>query len=111
MAMRSMETLKEFERNVEYFVEVCSDYRADFCVFPEMFTVALLALEKRKLTPEESIAALSRHTPGFVELMSTLAVRYNINTGAMTFNGKPINDAAMDDLAAICRDMLAAKKR
>ena len=79
MAMRSMETLKEFERNVEYFVEVCSDYRADFCVFPEMFTVALLALEKRKLTPEESIAALSRHTPGFVELMSTLAVRYNIN--------------------------------
>ena len=38
-------------------------------------------------------------------------VRYNINTGAMTFNGKPINDAAMGDLAAICQEMLAAKKR
>lgn len=52
MAMRAVESMEEFERNVEYFTEVCSEYRADFCVFPEMFTVSLLALEKRKLTPE-----------------------------------------------------------
>jgi len=79
LKMRAPDTLKEFERRVEYFVDVCADYRADFCVFPEMFTVALLALEKRKLNPEESIEALSRHTPRFIEFMSTLAVRYNIN--------------------------------
>ena len=77
--MRAVETLAEFEHNVEYFVEVCSDYRADFCVFPEMFTVALLSLEKKKLTPAESIAALSRHTPWFLKFMSALAVGYNIN--------------------------------
>ncbi|WP_420435055.1 GNAT family N-acetyltransferase [Hyphobacterium sp.] len=76
---RAEESLEKFERNIEYFVDVCSDYRADFCVFPEMFTVALLALEKRKLTPEESIAALSRHTPRFIEFMRGLAVGYNIN--------------------------------
>lgn len=76
---RAEESLEKFERNVEYFVDVCSDYRADFCVFPEMFTVALLALEKRKLTPEELIAALSRHTPRFIEFMRGLAVGYNIN--------------------------------
>lgn len=79
MKMRAPETVEDFERNVEYFTEVCSEYRADFCVFPEMFTVSLLALEKRKLTPEESIEALSRHTPRFLELMRALAVRYNIN--------------------------------
>ena len=76
---RAVETLEEFEHNVEYFVDVCSDYRADFCVFPEMFTVALLALEKRKLTPAESISALTRHTARFREFMSALAVGYNIN--------------------------------
>ncbi len=77
--MRAVETLAEFEKNVEYFVDVCADYRADFCLFPEMFTVALLALEKRRLSPEESIAALSKYTPRFIEFMSQLAVRYNIN--------------------------------
>ncbi|MEE2525550.1 GNAT family N-acetyltransferase [Hyphobacterium sp. HN65] len=76
---RAEESLEKFERNVEYFVDVCSDYRADFCVFPEMFTVALLALEKRRLSPEESINALSRHTPRFIEFMRGLAVGYNIN--------------------------------
>jgi predicted amidohydrolase/ribosomal protein S18 acetylase RimI-like enzyme len=76
---RAEESLEAFERNVEYFVDVCSDYRADFCVFPEMFTVALLALEKRKLSPEESINALSRHTPRFIEFMRGLAVSFNIN--------------------------------
>lgn len=76
---RAVRSLDEFEHNVEYFVDVCSDYRADFCVFPEMFTVALLALEKRKLSPAESIESLTRHTPRFVAFMSALAVRYNIN--------------------------------
>lgn len=77
--MRAVETLEAFETNVEFFVDVCSDYGADFCLFPEMFTVALLALENRRLSPEESVAALSRRTPRFIEHMSTLAVRYNIN--------------------------------
>ncbi|GGE41112.1 hydrolase YhcX [Marinicauda pacifica] len=76
---RAVDSVREFERNVEYFVDVCSDYKADFCVFPEMFTVALLSLEKKKLTPQESIEALTRHTPRFLEFMSKLAVRYNIN--------------------------------
>ncbi len=38
-------------------------------------------------------------------------VRFNINTGAMTFNGKPINDAAMSDLAERCRVMMSAQPR
>ena len=37
-------------------------------------------------------------------------VRYNINTGAMTFNGQPLNDAAMDDMAVICREILSGGK-
>lgn len=36
-------------------------------------------------------------------------VRYNIKTGAMTFNGKPLNDASNAELAAQCEAMLNAK--
>ncbi|MDD0115859.1 hypothetical protein PSY51_23435, partial [Shigella flexneri] len=65
--------------NVEYFVDVGSDYRADFVVFPELFTLQLLSLETKKLTPAESIEALTRYTPRFVEAMRELAVGYNVN--------------------------------
>jgi predicted amidohydrolase/GNAT superfamily N-acetyltransferase len=76
---RAVESVAEFERTVEFFVDTCAEYDADFCVFPEMFTVPLLALEKRKLNAEDSIATLTRHTKRFVNFMSALAVRYNIN--------------------------------
>ncbi len=76
---RYVADVEEFFSNVEYFVDVAADYRADFVVFPELFTLQLLAFEKKKLTPAESIEALTRHTPRFVKEMSALAMRYNIN--------------------------------
>ena len=36
-------------------------------------------------------------------------VRFNINTGAMTFNGQPLNDAATGELAVICKEILSGK--
>jgi hypothetical protein len=48
---RAVQSFEEFIRNVEYFVDVASDYRSDFVVFPELFTLQLLAFEKRELTP------------------------------------------------------------
>jgi len=36
-------------------------------------------------------------------------VRFNINTGEMTFNGKPLTDASEAELAARCRAMMSAK--
>ena len=77
--MRAVKNFEEFMSNVEYFVDVCSDRRADFVVFPELFTLQLLAFEKRKLSPAESIEALTRYTPRFVEEMRDLAISYNIN--------------------------------
>lgn len=37
-------------------------------------------------------------------------VRFNIKTGGMTFNGKPLNDASMSELAEKCQAMMAAGK-
>lgn len=36
-------------------------------------------------------------------------VRFNINTGEMTFNGKPLTDVSEGELAARCRAMMSAK--
>ncbi|WEK57195.1 MAG: GNAT family N-acetyltransferase [Candidatus Brevundimonas phytovorans] len=79
LQMRKVASFEEFIDNVEYFVDVVSDYRADFVTFPELFTLQLLSLEKRKLTPAESIEALTRYTPRFVKAMQDLAVGYNVN--------------------------------
>lgn len=37
-------------------------------------------------------------------------VRFNIKTGGMTFNDKPLNDASMSELAEKCQAMMAAGK-
>ncbi len=76
---RMLHSFEQFIRNVEYFVDICADYRCDFIVFPELFTLQLLALEERRLTPAESIEALTRYTPRFVEAMQNMAISYNIN--------------------------------
>ncbi|MEQ8229614.1 MAG: hypothetical protein RIA64_16135 [Rhodospirillales bacterium] len=37
-------------------------------------------------------------------------VRFNINSGAMTFNGQPLNDTAMGEMAVLCQEMLSGRK-
>lgn len=76
---RAIGSFEEFIGNIEYFVDVVSDYKSDFVVFPELFTLQLLAFEKRKLSPVEAIEALTRFTPRFVKAMRELAIGYNIN--------------------------------
>ncbi len=76
---RRVESFEEFMHNVEYFVDVVSDYRSDFVVFPELFTLALLSIENERLTPARSIEKLTEYTPRFTEAMRNLAISYNIN--------------------------------
>jgi len=76
---RKIESFDEFISNIEYFVDVVADYRCDFVVFPELFTLQLLALEERKLAPTEALEALTEYTPRFTEAMRKLAISYNIN--------------------------------
>lgn len=76
---RQISSVEEFINNVEYFVDVCSDYRCDFVVFPELFTLQLLALAPKKLTPAESIEALTAYTPRLLDALREMAIGYNIN--------------------------------
>jgi len=76
---RAVGSFEEFMRNVEYFVDVVSDYSADFVVFPELFTLQLLAFEPGKPGPAKAIEALTRHTEPFKAAMRELALSYNVN--------------------------------
>tara|TARA_R110002073_G_scaffold47130_3_gene128175 strand:- start:97 stop:1677 length:1581 start_codon:yes stop_codon:yes gene_type:complete len=77
--MRPISDVAAFESHVAYFVDVASDYRSDFVVFPELFTLQLLAAEPAPLGPLEGVAKVAQYTERYREFMSGLAVRYNVN--------------------------------
>jgi len=77
--MRRISQIEEFEQQVEYFVDVASDYRADFVTFPELFTLELLSIDGEKLAPATAIEKITEYTDRFCAFMEKLAVSYNIN--------------------------------
>ena len=52
--LRSIKAFEEFAHQVEYFVDAVADYKADFVVFPELFTLQLLSIENRKVPAAEA---------------------------------------------------------
>jgi predicted amidohydrolase/ribosomal protein S18 acetylase RimI-like enzyme len=76
---RRVNSFDEFTDLVRYFVDVTADYRADFVVFPELFSLQLLSMEDQQLSPAKSIEALTKYTDPLKEALRDMAVRYNIN--------------------------------
>ncbi|WP_111642779.1 carbon-nitrogen hydrolase family protein [Marinimicrobium alkaliphilum] len=77
--LRKVTSFGEFIKNVEYFVDVVADYKSDFVVFPELFTLQLLSIEDQELSPFESIEALTKYTPAIKEVFRNMALKYNVN--------------------------------
>ncbi len=76
--LRRIRSFEDFETQVEFFVDTAGDYKADFVVFPELFTLQLLSLVEDS-RPGTAARALAEFTPRFLELMGGLALRYNVN--------------------------------
>lgn len=76
---RRVGSFEEFVDLVRYFVDVTADYRADFVVFPELFSLQLLSMEDQELSPAESIEALTKYTEPLKSALREMAMRYNIN--------------------------------
>lgn len=76
--MRRVASFEEFARQAETFVDLASDYKSDFVLFPELFTTQLLSLVE---APAPSVAArkLAEYTEQYLELFTDLAVSYNVN--------------------------------
>ncbi len=77
--VRKVSCFEDFIKQVEYFVDIASDYRSDFVVLPELFTLALLSAENKKHTPEEAIRDMTSYTDRYVKAMTQMAISYNIN--------------------------------
>ncbi len=78
--VRRIQSFEDFAEQVEYFVDTAGDYRADFLVFPEFFSVQLLSIpELRNLESREGIARLADMEPQFVELMRRMAIDYGLH--------------------------------
>jgi len=77
--MRKVDSEEQFQKQLEYFIDIASDYGADFVVFPEMVTFALLSATTQKMRPEESIDHLTNYTERYTDFMQKMAISYNIN--------------------------------
>jgi predicted amidohydrolase/GNAT superfamily N-acetyltransferase len=76
--MRRIKSFEKFSQQVKYFIDVASDYKTDFVLFPELFTTQLLSFLREK-NPHNAAIELAEFTPKFVELFTRLAVKYNVN--------------------------------
>lgn len=77
--VRKVNSFEDFIQQVEYFVDIASDYRSDFVVLPELLTLALLSAENKKHTPEEAIRDMTGYTERYVKAMNEMAISYNVN--------------------------------
>jgi predicted amidohydrolase/ribosomal protein S18 acetylase RimI-like enzyme len=76
--MRRIVSFEEFAKQCAYFVDVASDYKCDFILFPELFTMQLLSFIKAE-RPGLAVRKLAEYTPQYLELFSGLALRHDIN--------------------------------
>jgi predicted amidohydrolase/ribosomal protein S18 acetylase RimI-like enzyme len=76
--MRRVESFEEFAKQCEFFVDVSSDYKADFLLLPELFSLQLLSCLD-PMPPAKAARQLAEYTPEYLHLFSRLAVQYNVN--------------------------------
>ncbi|MAT37978.1 MAG: carbon-nitrogen hydrolase [Ectothiorhodospiraceae bacterium] len=76
--MRPITSFEEFAQQCEFFIDVASDYKSDFVLFPEMFTMQLLSFLHGG-RPDEEVRRLAEYTPQYLELFTKLAINYNVN--------------------------------
>mgnify|MGYP001951472694 CR=1 FL=1 len=95
---RTLNTPEEFYKSVDYFVNIASEYGADFVVFPEYFSLQLLSVEQAELPPEEAIAVATSHTETFVSRLQNMAISRNINI----IGGSHATEVEDGDIHNIC---------
>ena len=76
--LRPVRSFDDFKNQVEASVETAADYGCRLIVFPEYFTVQLLTLGDIRRPMTEQIRDLAGHHHQFVELMSSLAMRFGV---------------------------------
>ncbi len=76
--MKKVSSFEDFAIQCEYYTDVASSFSSDFAVFPEIFTLQLLSFLPEK-SPGRAIRRLTEFTEDYIELFTSLALKYNVN--------------------------------
>jgi len=76
--MRKIANFEQFAEQVEYFIDVASDYKSDFVLLPELLTVQLLSFVKEE-RPGLAARELTRFTDDYLDFFNRMAIKYNVN--------------------------------
>lgn len=76
--MRPIESWDEFCQQGEYFLDTASDNKADFVLFPELFTTQLLAVENEE-RPSDAARKLAERTPDYLDFLTRMSIKYHVN--------------------------------
>ncbi len=76
---KAISSFSEFEKICSYYTRVAGEYKADFILFPELFTLQLLSMEAETLPANKAINKLTEYTPKLLDMFKQLATKYNIN--------------------------------
>lgn len=77
--MREVNSFEEFANQIEYFVDVASDYKADFVTFPEYVSIPLISIDKNKSSSTKNIEKMTDLTDDYVKFFQDMAISYNVN--------------------------------
>lgn len=97
--MRPFKDIDDFYQQVAFFVDVLSEYKADFAMFPEFFNSPLLA-EFNHLSEHEAMREMAKKTPEIIKKISEYAIAYNVNiiAGSMPV----VEDGNLYNIAYLC---------
>ncbi|MCO6454596.1 MAG: GNAT family N-acetyltransferase [Pirellulaceae bacterium] len=76
--MRPVRSFDEFAQQCEFFLDVASDYKSDFVLFPELFTTQLLSCV-HATRPGLAARQLAEFTPQYLEFFGEMSVKYDLN--------------------------------
>lgn len=76
--MRPVASFNELMKQVEFFIDTVSGYKADFALLPEFFAAPLMALTGEN-DPAHAVRLLAEHGSSIRTELQRLAVAYNLN--------------------------------
>lgn len=76
--MKQIHSFEDFASQCEYFIDASANFRSDFAVFPEAFTMQLLSFLGEDI-PSLQVKKLTSFTEQYIRTFTDLAIKYNVN--------------------------------
>lgn len=98
--MRPFENMDSLCEQIEFFVDVISDYQSDFVLFPELFNAPLMTAYNH-MSGAGAMREIAKYTVPLRDKFIEYAMSYNINiiTGSMPF----LEDGVLQNIGYLCR--------